>query len=187
MVLPAHAVQAVQVTLKAVTNEGTLLLRSKPFFVRISPGITEGGGGVTESLVLPAHALQAVQVTLKAVSNEAYFSLEAETVFLPYLRSHCSGVTRYLHMALTLHALQAMKVRLMSISNEGHFTLEDEKLFRPDLPSHCSEVRNMAHGIPCAYVTYTESRLKSVSNEDTAPASLSPYWAVQRHNRKFKI
>jgi hypothetical protein len=44
-------------------------------------------------MVLPAHALQPVRVRLKSVSNEGHFTLEAETVFRPYLPYDCSGVT----------------------------------------------------------------------------------------------
>jgi hypothetical protein len=44
-------------------------------------------------MALPAHVLQVVQVTLTSVSNEGHFSLEAQTVFRPYLPKDCSGVT----------------------------------------------------------------------------------------------
>jgi hypothetical protein len=44
-------------------------------------------------MTLSAHALRAVKVRLKSVSNERHFTLEAETVFLPYFPSLCSGMT----------------------------------------------------------------------------------------------
>jgi hypothetical protein len=72
-----------------------------------------------------------VQVSLKSVSNEGHFTVEAETVFRPYLLSNCSGVNEICNMALPAHVLRAVQVRLKSVSNERHFTLEAEKLFRP--------------------------------------------------------
>jgi hypothetical protein len=71
-------------------------------------------------MTLSANALQAVHVRLISVSNEGHFTLEAETVFRPYLPSHWSGVTKICHMALPAHALLTVQVRLMSVSNEGH-------------------------------------------------------------------
>jgi hypothetical protein len=91
-------------------------------------------------MALPAHALRAVQVVLKSVGNEVCFTLEAETVFRPYLPSHCSCLNEISHMAPLAHALRAVQVRLKSDSNEGHFTLEAEKVFRPYLATHGSGV-----------------------------------------------
>jgi hypothetical protein len=42
---------------------------------------------------IPAPALRAVQDRSKSVSNGGHFTLEAETVFIPYHASHCRGVT----------------------------------------------------------------------------------------------
>jgi hypothetical protein len=39
-----------------------------------------------------AFVVRAVQIKLKSVINDVHFTLEAETVFRPYLPSHCSGV-----------------------------------------------------------------------------------------------
>jgi hypothetical protein len=83
-----------------------------------------------------SHALLAVQDGLKSISNERDITLEAETVFRPYLPSHCSGVVEIGHMALSEHALPAVEVRLKSVSNEGHFTLEADTLFRPYFQRH---------------------------------------------------
>jgi hypothetical protein len=52
-----------------------------------------------------ARVLHAAQVWLLSVSYEEHFSLEAETVFRPYLASHCSVVTETSKMLLTIHAL----------------------------------------------------------------------------------
>jgi hypothetical protein len=53
---------------------------------------------------LPAHALQIMQVRFMLVSNEGHFTLEAKTVFRPYVFSHWSWVTDICHMALPAHA-----------------------------------------------------------------------------------
>jgi hypothetical protein len=88
--LPAHELQAVEITLKSVNNEVHFTLEDENF----NPYLPSQCGGVTEicNTALPAHALSAVQVRLKSVSNEGHFTLEAETIFRPYLPSHCSGV-----------------------------------------------------------------------------------------------
>jgi hypothetical protein len=91
-------------------------------------------------MVLPAHALQAVQVTLKLASNEGHFTLEAETVFRPYLPYDSSGVTEEYHMVLPAHVLQAEQLRMKSVSNEEHFTLEVKKVLHPYLTQDCSGV-----------------------------------------------
>jgi hypothetical protein len=75
-------------------------------------------------MALSAHAPEAVEVMVKAVSNEGHFMLEAETVFRPYLTSHCSGESEICHMVLLAHALRAEQITLKSVSNEGHFTLD---------------------------------------------------------------
>jgi hypothetical protein len=75
-----------------------------------------------------------MQVKLKTVSNEGHFILEAETVFPPYLPSHCSGATEMCHVALPAHALQSVQVRLSLVSNEGHFTLEAKIVSVPISP-----------------------------------------------------
>jgi hypothetical protein len=87
-------------------------------------------------MVVPAHAQQAVQRRLNAVSKEGHFPLQVETVFSPYLPSHCSGATKICDMAFHAHALKAVQVTLKSASNESHFTLDGERLFRPYLQSH---------------------------------------------------
>jgi hypothetical protein len=55
-------------------------------------------------MALHTHALQLLQGWSKSVSNEGHFTLEAETVFSPYLPSHCSGVTEICHMAIPAQA-----------------------------------------------------------------------------------
>jgi hypothetical protein len=122
--------------------KGTLLLRTKQFFVHISASHCVG---VTElhHMPLPAHALGAVQVTLKSASNEGQFTTEDETVFRPYLPSNCIGVNEISNMALRTHALRAMQVTLKSVSKKGLFTLEVQSVLRPPLPSHCSGVNEI--------------------------------------------
>jgi hypothetical protein len=71
-----------------------------------------------------AHASHEVVVRLKSYSNEGHFTLETETVFRPYLLSHCSLVTEIYHVTHPAHALRAVQVRMNSGSSEGHFTLE---------------------------------------------------------------
>jgi hypothetical protein len=44
-------------------------------------------------MVLTAHALQALEVRLRSVRNKGHFTVEAETLFRPYLAYDCSGVT----------------------------------------------------------------------------------------------
>jgi hypothetical protein len=91
LALPAHELQAVEITLKSVNNEVHFTLEDENF-KSVSPSQC---GEVTEicHTALPAHALRAVKVRLKSVSNEGHFTLEAETIFRSYLPSHCSGVT----------------------------------------------------------------------------------------------
>jgi hypothetical protein len=76
-----------------------------------------------------AHAPQAVQVTLTPLRNEGYFTLEAKTVFRPYLPSRCRGVIQICNMTLPAHVLHDVQFRLKSVSNEGHFTLEAKQFF----------------------------------------------------------
>jgi hypothetical protein len=86
----------------------------------------------TLHLAHPAHVLHAVQVKLKSVCNEGLFTLLAETIFLPYLPSHCSGVNEICHMLILANELRAVQVWLKSVSNEGHFILVAERVFRPN-------------------------------------------------------
>jgi hypothetical protein len=91
---------------------------------------------VTETYdpVFCAHALQTKQVRVKSVNNEGHCTLEPQTVFRPYLPSHCIGVTDISYISFRAHALQAVLVRLKLVSNEGHFTLEAEIVFLPISP-----------------------------------------------------
>jgi hypothetical protein len=135
MAITAHALQAVQVRLKSVSNEGHFTFEAETV---IRPYHPSHCCGVTEiyHMTLPAHALCAVQDMLKSVSDEGHFTLEAETVFRPYLLSHFGGVPQKCDMALPAHALHAMQDRLKTVSNEGHFTLEAQTDICPYLPSH---------------------------------------------------
>jgi hypothetical protein len=72
--------------------KGILHLRSKHFFVHISPRIAVGSLSNTH-IILPAHGLQAVQVRLKSVSKEGHLTLETEIVFRPCLPYDYSEVT----------------------------------------------------------------------------------------------
>jgi hypothetical protein len=82
MVLPAHVLQAMQVRMKSINQEGHFTLEAE----RLSrPYIPQDFSEVTEKyhMVLPAYALQELRVRLKSVSNEGYFILEVETVIRP--------------------------------------------------------------------------------------------------------
>jgi hypothetical protein len=85
-------------------------------------------------VALPTYSLCAVEVRLKSVSNEGHINLGAESLFRPYLPSHCSGVTEICNVALTAPALQAVRVRLKSVNIEGHFPLDAETFFVPVSP-----------------------------------------------------
>jgi hypothetical protein len=66
MVHPAHVLQALQLRLKSVCNEGHLILEAETVF---RPYLHWDYSRVTEyyHVVLPALALQAVQIALKSV------------------------------------------------------------------------------------------------------------------------
>jgi hypothetical protein len=87
MALPAHALQAVQDSLKYVSNEGHFTLEARTV---TPPYLPSHCSGVTQirHMELPAHVLEAVKVRLKEVSNERHFTLEAERVSCPCLLSH---------------------------------------------------------------------------------------------------
>jgi hypothetical protein len=53
-----------------------------------------------------------VQVRLKWVCNEGHFTFVAETVYGPYLPSHCSGVTEILKIVQSEYELQAVLIML---------------------------------------------------------------------------
>jgi hypothetical protein len=92
LTLPAHALQAEQVRLKSVGNEGHFTLEHETVFRRISPTIAVGLQSFHK--VLAAHMLKAMQRRMNTVGNESHFTLEIETLFRPYLPYDCSGVTR---------------------------------------------------------------------------------------------
>jgi hypothetical protein len=106
-------------------------------------------------MALPAHLLRTVQVRLKSVGKEGHFTLEAQTVFRPYLPLHCSGVSEIYHMALPASGLETLYVRLRSVSNEGRFTVETDTVYRSYLASHClgvTETSNfvlLSHALQC--------------------------------------
>jgi hypothetical protein len=75
-----------------------------------------------------------VHIWWNSVTNERHFTLEAETVFRPYVASHCRGVTETSHVALPSHTPQTVHVLSKSIFNEGHFTLEAERFSVRILP-----------------------------------------------------
>jgi hypothetical protein len=104
MSIPAHAVHAVQVRLKSISNEGYFTLEAETVYRVCLPS---NCSGVTEicDMALPAHVLQAVQVRLKSLSNEGYFTLDAETVFHSYPPSHCCGVIETLRSLRTRYVL----------------------------------------------------------------------------------
>jgi hypothetical protein len=82
MALIAHALSAVQVTLKSVSNEGHFTLEAEIVFHTYLPSHCSEVTKIRH-VALPVHALRAVQVRLKSVRNEGHFTLEAETVFRP--------------------------------------------------------------------------------------------------------
>jgi hypothetical protein len=80
-------------------------------------------------VTLPAHALLAVHVRLKSVSNEGHLTLDAETVFRPYLPSHSSVVNEICHVVFSAHASHAGQVSSKSDGKEGDFIHEAEIFF----------------------------------------------------------
>jgi hypothetical protein len=78
--------------------EGTLLQGPKHVFV-LSPSYHSAVTKICHMALL-AYSLRSVEFRLKSVSNEVGFTLEAETVFRPYLPSHCCGVTEICHNAI---------------------------------------------------------------------------------------
>jgi hypothetical protein len=76
MVLPAHALEAVQVRLKSASNEGHFTLWAQIVFSQYHPAHCSGVCEICH-IETSEHALQLLQVRLKSVSNEGHFSLEA--------------------------------------------------------------------------------------------------------------
>jgi hypothetical protein len=74
-------------------------------------------------MALPAHAPLIVKVRFKYGCQYGYFTIQAETVFRPYLASHCSGVSGIWDMALRTNALRAVQVRMKLVSHEGYFSV----------------------------------------------------------------
>jgi hypothetical protein len=74
MPLNVHALRAVQIRLKLVSNEGHFTPEAETVYRPYHPshcnGVTEIG-----FVVLPAHALRAGAVRLKTDSNEGHFTL----------------------------------------------------------------------------------------------------------------
>jgi hypothetical protein len=92
--LPAHAVQALQVSSKSVSNEGHFT----PEDERVPPAyLASHWIRVAERAYQPllVHAPQEVQVWSKTVSKQGHVTLEAHSVLHPYLASHCSGVSEH--------------------------------------------------------------------------------------------
>jgi hypothetical protein len=81
MVHTAHALHAVQIRLKSVSNEGHFTLEGERVFGQYLPSHCHRMTGKCH-MALPAHALQAVKVRLKSDSNEGHFTLEAENFFV---------------------------------------------------------------------------------------------------------
>jgi hypothetical protein len=73
-------------------------------------------------------------------SNVGHFNLDAETVFRPYLASHCCKVDQTPRFVLPPYATRAVHVWSKSGNKKGHFALEAEKVFRPYLATHGSGV-----------------------------------------------
>jgi hypothetical protein len=82
MVLPAHALKAVQIRLKSVSNEGHFNHEVERVLRLYLP---YDCSGVTEEyhMVFSAHAIQPGQIRLKWNSNEGDLTREVETVFRP--------------------------------------------------------------------------------------------------------
>jgi hypothetical protein len=81
MAVPEHALRAVQVRLKSVSNEGHFIREVETV---LHPYLPSHCSGVTEicHISLPDHALQTVHVRFIWVSNEGHFTVKAEIVFL---------------------------------------------------------------------------------------------------------
>jgi hypothetical protein len=70
--------------------------------------------------------------------NEGHITLEAKTLSLPNLASHCSRVTETSKLIMPTHALEAGQVWLKSVGKEGYFTLQGETHFCPYLVFNCN-------------------------------------------------
>jgi hypothetical protein len=72
--------------------------------------------------------------------GHGHFAREVETVFRPYLASHCSGATEIKHLALLTHAVEAVQVL-----SKSHFARGTESVFRLYLAWLCSGVTETSH------------------------------------------
>jgi hypothetical protein len=70
---------------------------------------------------------------MNSISNEGYFTLEAGSVFRPYLASHCKGVTDTAYVALFTQGLQTVQVCSNLVTNDEHFTHVAARAFHPSL------------------------------------------------------
>jgi hypothetical protein len=98
-----------------------------------------------------------LQVWSKSGSNEGQFTLEAETIFRPYLASHCSGLTLKSEMILPRHAPDPMQDWFISVSKEDHFTLEAKTVFCPYLTSRFPGVNETRH---VTILSYAQNRVQ---------------------------
>jgi hypothetical protein len=78
--LATHALQAVEVWSKSMSNEGHYTRKSerfsRPYLASHCTGETK-----TSHLAIHPHAIQALQVWSKSVGNEGHYTLETEKVF----------------------------------------------------------------------------------------------------------
>jgi hypothetical protein len=107
-------------------------------------------GHSNSHVILPTHSAQPLYIWSKWGGKEGNFTLEAGTVFHPYLASYCSGVTQISHVALRPLAPQLVHVWSKSGSNNGHFNLKAEKFFLPVSPRIAAEGLkfHMWHSLP---------------------------------------
>jgi hypothetical protein len=76
-VLPAHGLQAVQVSFKSVSNDGYFTLEVEKNFSSVSPPGLQWGYWVVPHGT-PSHAVKAVQVRVKALSNEGQYIMKSK-------------------------------------------------------------------------------------------------------------
>jgi hypothetical protein len=114
-----------------------LIWRPKKFSSLSAPSCS----GVTQAshMALPPQAPQPVQVWSQWDSNEGHFTLATETVFPPYLASHCSGGLQH-H---TWHSLDMRHNQRKSGQNQtvrkGTLLLRPKQFFVPISPCMVAE------------------------------------------------
>jgi hypothetical protein len=96
-------------------------------------------------VALPLHLPQPLQVCSQSGTDKGHITLQAETVFRPYIASHFSVVTHTSQVAFPPHAPKPLELWLKSDSKKGQFTLEVETVFSLYHAPHCRGVTQTSH------------------------------------------